>query len=47
MRMYEIRYKDGKVIIDSANTPLEIVKKYDLASRANASVKVKELTDET
>lgn len=43
MKQYRLTYIDGKTIIVNGNNALEIVRKYDLASRANAGTKITEL----
>ena len=43
MKQYKLVYADGKTIIVNGNDALEVVRKYDLASRANAGTKIIEL----
>lgn len=43
MKQYKLVYADGKTIIVNGNSALEVVRKYDLASRANAETRIIEL----
>jgi len=40
MKTYKIVFADGSYKIDTANSSLEIVKKYDLATREHVNTKV-------
>ncbi len=44
MKRYQIEYEDGRKIIVEAKNALDLVKKYDLACRANINAKIKEVT---
>lgn len=46
MNYYKIKYEDGREVIDSAESSLEIVKRYDLATRANISTRIIQLEGE-
>lgn len=46
MNYYKIKYANGKIIIDKAKNSLEIIRKYDLATRENASTRVFQLEGE-
>jgi hypothetical protein len=46
MKYYRIKYENGKTITDKAKNSLEIIKKYDLATRANIETRVIELEGE-
>lgn len=46
MNTYKITYKTGKTIIVKAETSLEVVKRYDLASIVNIGSKITQLTME-
>ena len=43
MKYYKIKYNDGRCIVDKAETTLEIIKRYDLATRENVDTRVIEL----
>lgn len=43
MKQYKLIYADGKTIIVNGNNSLEVVRKYDLASRANIETRIIEL----
>ena len=43
MNKYKIVYKNGKSIIVTANNSLEVIRKYDLASKNNISTKLIQL----
>jgi len=46
MTYYRIKYEDGTIVLAEAEKGIEIIRKYDLASRANASAKISELDQE-
>ena len=46
MKYYKLKYADGRVEIVKANTALEVIKRYDLATRANCQTRVVELSGE-
>jgi hypothetical protein len=45
MKQYKLIYADGKTIIVNGNNALEVVRKYNLATRANAETKIIEMAD--
>jgi hypothetical protein len=45
MKQYKLIYTDGKTIIVNGGSALEVVRKYDLASRANAGTRIIQLED--
>ncbi len=47
MTYFKLQYEDGNIILDSANKAIDLIRKYDLASRSNASVKIYELDQES
>jgi hypothetical protein len=46
MNYYKIKYENGNIIIDKATSSLEIIKKYDLATKSNIQTRVYELEGE-
>ena len=46
MKEYKIKYADGRYQIVQANSSLEVIKRYDLATRENIKTKVIELEAE-
>ena len=46
MKHYKIKYANGGYKIVSANTSLEVIKKYDLATREHIDTRVIELSGE-
>ena len=46
MKYYRLRFKDGTFKIVSGLTALEIIKRYDLATREHISTRVTELSGE-
>jgi len=46
MKYYKIKYTNSEYIIDKANNSLEIIKRYDLATRENIDTRVIELEGE-
>ncbi len=46
MNYYKIKYPDGRIVIDKAETALDIVKHYDLATRENIQTRVYQLSGE-
>lgn len=46
MQAYKIKYEDGRTITVVANTCLEVIKKYDLATRENINTRVFQLEGE-
>jgi hypothetical protein len=44
MNTYRITYKDGNTMIVKANTALEVVKKYDLATKENIGTRFEQLS---
>jgi hypothetical protein len=46
MNYYKIKYQDGSFKIVKGNTALEIVKKYDLATRENINTRLIQLEGE-
>lgn len=43
MKQYRLTYIDGKTIVVNGNNSLEVIRKYDLANRANAGTRITEL----
>jgi hypothetical protein len=43
MHTYKIQYKDGTNKIVTAKTTLEVIKKYDLATKANINTQIHQL----
>lgn len=46
MKSYKIEFKDGRVFIDSASRVIDIVRKYDLATKENIGTRVSEIETE-
>ena len=46
MNYYKIKYENGNVVIDKAKSSLEIVKKYDLATKENINTRIFQLEGE-
>ena len=46
MNYYKIKYADGRIVIDSAKTTLELIRKYDLCTRENDSATIHQLEGE-
>jgi hypothetical protein len=47
MKYIKLQYENGNIIIDSANTLIELIRKYDLASKNNSDIKIYELDKES
>ena len=47
MNYYKIKYANGQIVVDSANSTLELIRKYDLATKENIDVKIYELDQES
>jgi len=47
MRIFRIKYYDGKIGIVKAETTLKVIKKYDLATKEHINTKITELTRKT
>ena len=45
MNKYKIIYANGKEVIVNANSSLEVVKKYELATKENTNTKLIQMTD--
>lgn len=43
MKYIKLQYENGDIILDSANTLIELIRKYDLASKNNSNIKIYEL----
>ena len=46
MNYYKLKYEDGRIEIIKGKTDLEIIKRYDLATRANCNTRVIRLEGE-
>lgn len=46
MNYYKIKYANGNIIIDKANTILELIKKYDLCTKENIETHIAQLEGE-
>ena len=46
MNYYKIKYESGKIIIDKAERSIDIIKKYDLATKENIQTRVFQLEGE-
>ena len=46
MNAYKIKYEDGRIITVVAKTALEVIKKYNLANKANIRTNVFQLEGE-
>jgi hypothetical protein len=47
MKYIKLQYENGNIILDSANTLIELIRKYDLASKDNSDIKIYELDRES
>jgi hypothetical protein len=47
MKYIKLQYENGNIILDSANTLIELIRKYDLASKNNSDIKIYELDKES
>jgi hypothetical protein len=47
MKYIKLQYENGNIILDSANTLIELIRKYDLASKNNSNIKIYELDRES
>ena len=47
MKYIKLQYENGNIILDSANTLIELIRKYDLASKNNSGIKIYELDRES
>lgn len=43
MKYIKLQYQNGNITLDSANTLIELIRKYDLASKNNSNIKIYEL----
>lgn len=43
----KLQYKNGKTILDSGNQLIDLIRKYDLATKANGDVKIYQLDQES
>lgn len=46
MKAFKLKYEDGRVEVVLAESSLEVIKKYDLASKEHINTRVIELTGE-
>lgn len=46
MKTYKIEFKDGRVFIDSALKVIDLVRKYDLATKENIGARISEIETE-
>lgn len=46
MNYYKIKYANGQIIVDSASSTLELIRKYDLCTRENDSATIHQLEGE-